>query len=241
MNESDKCIYYKYENNICTVICLYVDDLLILGSNIHVVNNVKSLLCANFDMKDLGESKVILGIKITISEKGISLDQSHYIKKFLKKYNYFNCKPACTPYDSSVKLFKNIGDNVRESESTSIISLRYATDCTRLDITYVVRILCKFTNRPSDEHWHAIERVLRYLKRTMNLELHYRKFPVVLEGCNDIDWNTLLDDSKATSGNIFSIVGGAISWKSKKHTILAQSTIKSKMIALASIARKQVG
>ena len=144
---------------------------------------MKSLLCANFDMKGLGEVKVIIGIKITITEKGISLDQSHYIKKFLMKYNYFNCKPACTPYDPSVKLLKNIGDSVRQSESTSIIrSLRYATDCTRPDIVYVVGILCRFTNRPSDEHWHAIERVMRYLKRTMNLGLHYQKFPVVLEG-----------------------------------------------------------
>ena len=55
VNESDKCIYYKSENNICTIICLYVDNLLIFGSNIHAVNVVKSLLCSNFDMKDLAE------------------------------------------------------------------------------------------------------------------------------------------------------------------------------------------
>ena len=90
--------------------------------------------------------------------------------------------------------------------------LRYATDCTRLDIAYVMGLLCRFTGRLSDEHWHAIERVMRYLKRTMNLGLHYQKFPVVLEGCNDVDWNTLLDDSKATSGYILSIVGGVVSW-----------------------------
>ena len=99
INESDKCIYYKFENNICTVICLYVDDLLIFGSNIHVINNVKSFLCANFNMKDLGEASVILGINITRSEKGLALDQSHYIEKILKKYNYFNYKLACTPFE----------------------------------------------------------------------------------------------------------------------------------------------
>ena len=64
VNESDKCIYYKSKNNIYTIICLYVDDLLVFYSNIHVGNNMKSLLCANFDMKDLGEVKVILRIKI---------------------------------------------------------------------------------------------------------------------------------------------------------------------------------
>ena len=95
--------------------------MLIFGSNIHVVNNVKSLLCANFDMKDLGEASVILGLKITRSEHGFSLDQSHYIEIFLRKYNYFDCKPACTPYDPSVKLFKNTGDSVKQSEYASII------------------------------------------------------------------------------------------------------------------------
>lgn len=121
MNENDKCIYCNYENNICTIICLYVGDLLIFGSNIHAINNVKSLLCSNFDMKDLEEAGVILGIKITRSKKGISLDQSHYIEKILRKYNYFNCKPVSTPYDPSVKLFQNTGYGVRQSEYVSII------------------------------------------------------------------------------------------------------------------------
>ena len=140
INESDKCIYYKFENDICTIICLYVDDLLIFGSNTHVVDSVKNLLNTNFNMKDLGEASVILGIKITRSENGISLDQSHYIEKILRKYNYFDCKPACTPSDPSVKLFKNTSDSVRQTEYASVIgSLRYATDCTRPDIAYAYK------------------------------------------------------------------------------------------------------
>ena len=74
VNESDNCIYFKSENNIFPIICLYVDDLLIFVSNIHAMNNVKSISYANFDMKDLGEAKVILGIKIARSEKGIYFD-----------------------------------------------------------------------------------------------------------------------------------------------------------------------
>jgi len=74
VNENDICIYYKYDKNISTIICLYVDDLFIFGSNIPAINYMKSLLSNNFDMKDLGEADVILGIKITRSDKGISLD-----------------------------------------------------------------------------------------------------------------------------------------------------------------------
>lgn len=84
------------------------------------------------------------------------------------------------------------------------------------------------------EHWHAIDRVMRYLKITINLGLHNSKYPVVLEGYSDADWNTISDDSKATNRYVFNIVGGAVSWKSKKLTILAQSTMESEMIALAA-------
>ncbi|MCI43428.1 gag-pol polyprotein, partial [Trifolium medium] len=67
-------------------------------------------------MKDLGEASVILGIKITRSEKGISLDQSHYVEKILKKYGYFDGKEKNTLYDASVKLFKNTGESIRQTE-----------------------------------------------------------------------------------------------------------------------------
>ncbi|CAL2229258.1 unnamed protein product [Prunus armeniaca] len=66
----------------------------------------------------------------------------------------------------------------------------------------------------------------------MNLGLHYEKFSAVLKGYSVANWNTLSDDSKTTSGYIFNIAGGAVSWKSKKQTILAQSTMESEMIAL---------
>ena len=150
------------------------------------------------------------------------LDQSYYIKKILKKYKYFESKPACTPYDSSVKLFKNTAGSVNLSEYASIIgSLRYAVDCTRPYVTYAVGLLCRFTSKSSLEHWNAIERVMRYLKKIQNIRLHYQKFPAILEGYNNVDWNFLLDDSKGTSGYIFNIAGETVAWKSKKQTILA--------------------
>ena len=239
INESDKCVYYKFIDNICTIICLYVDNLLIFGSHIDAVNKVKNFLRQHFDMKDLGEADLILGTKITRTSDGIALDQSRYIENLLCKYNYFDCKPVCSPYDPSVKLFKNNGESIRQTEYASIIgSLRYAADCTRPDIAYVVGVLCRFTNSPSEEHWFGIGRLIWYLKRTMNLGLHLQMFLAVLKGFSDADWNTLSDDSKATSGYIFSIGGGVVSWKSKKQTILAQSTMESELIALATASEE---
>lgn len=134
-----------------------MDDLLIFGSNIQTVKDVKSLLGNNLDMKNLGEESVNLGINITRYEQQISLDQSHYIEKILNKNNYFDYRPASTPYDPSVKLFKNIGESSKQIENARIISsLRYVADCTRPDIAYIVGLLCRFTSTPSNDHWRAI-------------------------------------------------------------------------------------
>ena len=83
-NESDKCIYYKTWENSHVIISLYVDDLLIFGSNLHVINETKNILRSHFDMKDLGEANFILGMKITKTCDGIFLDLSHYVEKILR-------------------------------------------------------------------------------------------------------------------------------------------------------------
>ena len=74
VNETDKCIYYKFENSLYAIIYLYVYNMLISWSNLHVITNVKSMLSANFDIKDLEEANVIVGIKIARFEKGFSFD-----------------------------------------------------------------------------------------------------------------------------------------------------------------------
>ena len=109
-------------------------------------------------------------------------------------------------------MFKNKGKSVRQIEYASIIgNLGYVTDYTRHDLAYDIGLLCMFTSRQSKEHCQAIQRVMWYLKKTVNLDLHYHRFPVVLEGYSDVDWNTLSYDFKATSGYAFNIVRGVVS------------------------------
>jgi len=84
-NESDNCIYYKSFNNIYVIIYLYIDDLLIFGSNKDIIDSTKLLLQNNFDMKNLSEANMIIEMRITRTSHGIFIDQSHYIEIFLKK------------------------------------------------------------------------------------------------------------------------------------------------------------
>lgn len=132
INECDKCVYIKNTNNGCVIICLYVDDLLIMGSNDDIIQATKRMLNNKFDMKDLGVADVILGIKISKSSDGLILSQSHYIEKILKKYNQDNSSPARTPIDISIHLSKNNGKGISQREYAQIIgSLMYVMNCTR--------------------------------------------------------------------------------------------------------------
>jgi hypothetical protein len=73
VNEADTCVYYRFVDGKGVILCLYVDDILIFGTSIDVINDVKSFLSLNFDMKDLGEASVILNIKLIKGENGIIL------------------------------------------------------------------------------------------------------------------------------------------------------------------------
>jgi hypothetical protein len=134
-------------------------------------------------MKDMCDADVILNIKLIKGENGITLTQSHYVKKVLSRFVYKDSKPSTTPYDPSLILRKNKRidrDQLRYSQM--IGSLMYLASATRPDISFAVSKLSRFTSNPGDDHWCALERVMHYLIGTMDYEIHYSGYPVVLEG-----------------------------------------------------------
>jgi hypothetical protein len=236
INGVDKRIYSKFNNNEGVIICLYVDDLLIFGTSLDIVHDSKRFLGSNFDMKDMGEANVILGIKILRNDDCITLSQSHYIEKVLKRFEYFDLSPMSTPYDSKVHLVKNLGDSVSQERYAQIIgSLMFLTSCTRHDIAYAIGRLSRYTHNPSIEHWNAISRLLRYLKGTINFGLSYCDYPTVLEGYCDANWISDSDEVKPTSGYVFTLAGGTVSWKSSKQTCIARSTMEAELVALEKV------
>ncbi|XP_075666807.1 secreted RxLR effector protein 161-like [Castanea sativa] len=130
-------------------------------------------------------------------------------------------------------LVKNHGDSVSQDKYAQIIgSLMFLTNCTRLDITYVVGRLSRYIHNPSIEHWDAISKLLGYLKETFDFGLSYYGYPTVLERYCDANWISDTDEVKPTSGYVFTLAGGAISWKSTKQNCIARSTMEAKLVAL---------
>ena len=107
INEVDKCVYMKNTIIGYIIVCFYIDDILILGSNEYMIKSTKKILTNKFDMKDLGVVQVILGIKISKTSNGLVLSQSHYIEKSLEKFSKNDNSTVKTPIDISVYLSNN--------------------------------------------------------------------------------------------------------------------------------------
>ncbi|GJS53398.1 zinc finger, CCHC-type containing protein [Tanacetum coccineum] len=235
LNQADKCIYSKFNKlDKVAIICLYVDDLLIFGTDQVQVDLIKELLSSRFSMKDMGEADVILGIRIKHEINVITISQSHYIEKVLKKFNYFDCTLVSTPMDTSEKLMTNNGYVVSQLEYSKVIGcLMYVMTCTRPDIAFVVGKLSRYTSNPNTQHWQAIQWVLKYLKKTMDYSLTYTGYPSVLEGCSDASWISNNKDNSSTSDWVF-LLGGGKEAEWLKNLIL-EIPLLSKPIAPISI------
>jgi len=152
VNEANKCVYYRFGGGEGVILCLYVDDILIFGTSLVVIKEVKDFRSNNFEMKDLEEAYVILNIKLLREGNGgVILVQSHYMEKILSRFGYSDCQSAPAPYDASVLLRKNrriARDQLRFSQI--IGSLMCLASATRPDISFAVSKHSWFMSNPGD-------------------------------------------------------------------------------------------
>ena len=145
--------------------------------------------------------------------------------------------------DVNVKLVKDDGYSkaVDPAEYQSMVgSLIYAAIATRLDIAHAVGTLAKFNSSPNEAHLTAVKRVFRYLKGTVKLHLQYEASDKDMEGYSDADWAAYSYDRRSTSGNVFVMSNGAISWASQKQPTVALSTVEAEYIALCLATQESV-
>ena len=166
------------------------------------------------------------------------------MEKALKKFGQIEAKPVSTPADLSVRLQKE--DGVSRSIDVTLYqsivgSLLYAAIATRPDIAQAVGVVSKFCANPTQSHWTAAKRILRYLKGTVYLGLSYEKCAEGnLSGFSDADWAGDMDDRHSTSGNVFSYAKGVVSWLSKKQATVALSTAEAEYVALSMATQEAV-
>ena len=189
-------------------------------------------------MKDLKELSNFLGFQFDCSNKDhISMCQTKYIEKLLKKFQMIDCKPKSTPCDLSVITL--LGDSSEYLEDSKYFReivgcLIYVMTCTRPDLCYIVTKLSEKLANPTKAHLSIAKHVLRYLKYTIDQKLTFEKSSELkLSGYTDSDWASS-DDRLSIAGYCYKLsnTGPLISWKSKKQKVVALSSCEAEYMAL---------
>jgi hypothetical protein len=171
----------------------------------------------------------------------------------LQRFNMHGSKPVKVPIPIGVKLSADQCPKTQEEEedmshvpyASAVGSLMYAMVCNRPDIAHVVGVLSRYMSKPKKEHWTTVKRVFRYLRGTTSYGLCYQGIlgldrVVDIHGFVDADWARYLDHRRYTSGYVFNLFGGAISWMRKRQPVVALSTTEAEYMASTHVSKEAV-
>ena len=247
-SHADHSLYVVQSSTHIVIVIIYVDDLIILASDMTKLMEFKAKLEKEFDMSDLGELHFFLGVQIERNRaaRTLTMHQRSYIEGVLSRFGMEECKPLATPLDVKAILVKPSQEELEEFSQemdgvpykAAVGSLMYAMVATRADLAFAVSVVSQFMASPAPMHWMAVKRIMRYLKGTLDVKLCLGGTNMSLYGYCDADWGGDLTTRKSTTGYVFFVGDGAISWNSKRQPTVALSTTEAEYMAASHSAKE---
>nr|GEW92759.1 retrovirus-related Pol polyprotein from transposon TNT 1-94 [Tanacetum cinerariifolium] len=191
------------------------------------IKYTKGLLRKEFDMKELGPARKILGMKI-VRDRGsrsLKVSQSGYVQKILNNYRVDNGKAVFVPLGALQG------------------SLMYLMVCTRPDIAYVVSIVSRYLANSGKNHCEAVKWILKYLKGTADVGLVYGRDQgkhVDVNGFVDADYAREPDKGRSITGYVFMVHGCVVSWKATLQHVVALSTTEAEYMVLTKAVKESI-
>jgi hypothetical protein len=159
----------------------------------------------------------------------------------------WECKPNAIPMETSATTTLEQPNDQYQAEpelikwyQSAVGSLMYAMLGTRPDIAFAISVVSRYTSNPTTQHQTAVKRVFRYLRGSVNLRLTFRGDLTFLAGYTDADWAGDRNTRRSTSGYIFNVGSGAISWSSKRQPTVALSTCEAEYIGQTHAAKEAI-
>ena len=250
----DDCLFYKefqYEGeDVFILLLMYVDDNIIISNNRTCLDKFKADMHDKYKIVDKGEIATYLGVQIERSRDPnntwLKIHQEGYLNEVLAAMQIKLDDPLTygTPLPTNLPLVKNEGDPYDLDLYRSVIgSLIYLSTWTRPDIAYAVSALAAHMANPSRDHHVALKHTLHYLHGTRNKGITYHANDGhginKLYGFVDADYAGDSNTRKSRTGYVMMMNSGAISWKSKLQTVVANSTTDAEVYA-ATFAIKEI-
>jgi len=229
------------------LVFVYVDDILLLGPAIKAINSLKRKLGDTYEMTDCGPCEYYLGMKIKRDRKlrTLTVSQKTYLEGVLDHFRFSDLRPVSTSMEQGLNLqaSEDHADAAFiERYQSAIGSLMYAMTQTRPDIAYSISVLSRFAHNPNTAHWNALKRVFRYIRGTTDVVIRYGGRPesLGLQGSSDSDWGGDNESRRSTSGYVFQLANGPVSWRSKRQAIVALSSTEAEYIALTEATKEAI-
>lgn len=235
-SKCDSSMFIHRTTDSFTVLLVYVDDIILTGSNITQISAVKQFLATKFKLKDLGHLNYFLGIEIARSKEGIYIHQRKYALNLITSAGLLAAKPSIIPMDSKQVFTTTMGTPMQDGGPyrRMIGQLIYLT-ITRPDITYPVHILSQFMSTPTTVHWNAALKLLRYIKNSPGQGLLLSaSSPLELSVFSDADWGTCPMTRRSLSGYCVMLGKSLLSWKCKKQNTVARSSAEAEYRSMAN-------
>lgn len=248
-SKSDPCLYTKVQDGKTLLLTIHVDDLIYCGES-SMVKWFKTQIDKRFKATHDGNLSWILGMKVERDRaKGeLKISQERHINDILEKFALEDSSRSNVPLPAGTVLTKDMCPKTDAEKSAMsktpykelVGSLMFISTSTRPDISFAVGMLCRYMDNPGPGHWKAAKQVLKYLKNTSTLGLHYTKSSKTpeLSAYVDADYAGDEDARKSTTGYIFYYGNCPVSWSATLQPVVATSSTYAEYIALASAAQE---
>ena len=237
VSTADASLFVCTKGSATSYLLIYVDDGLIVGKR-DDVNTAVEVLEQHFKLRKMGGVSHFLGSEVLRdrSKKTIIVTQRKYAREIVAAAGQKDANPRTIPLEVNVKLSKEGDDKLEDPSKYAEITgmLMYLSNGTRPDLSYSVGVLARFMACPRREHWQRLIGVVRYLKGTINKGLIYDGSKLgEIVGFSDSDFGGDPDKRRSTTGYVFTLAGGAVSWSSKLQPAVAASTTEAEYMAAA--------
>ena len=243
-SEADPGLFIGQFKHGTVYLLVYVDDILVAAKSAADIQHVKDRLTEVFKVRDLGEAKYFLGMSLERDRqaKTLKMTQERLATELVSRYGMRESKTKSVPLSTSIKLEQATEDNLLDREafpySELVGSLLYLSVCTRPDISQAVGVLARYMAKPRVEHWTAAKGVLRYIAGTLKHGICFGDGSTTVEGYCDADYASDLQTRRSTTGFVFILGGGAISWGSRLQPTVAASTSEAEYMAAAQAVKE---
>ncbi|GKU88975.1 hypothetical protein SLEP1_g3180 [Rubroshorea leprosula] len=230
------------KGSVVVFFLVYVDDIIVTGNNLSFITSLIRTMGHRFSLKEPSDLSYFLGIEAVSVNGCLLLSQHRYIQDLLQKSGMTEAKPVATPLASTSNLLLNTGVPLPDGlEYRKLVgSLQYLA-FTRPDISFAVSRLSQFMHKPTDVHWQALKRVLRYLRGTTSHGILLRpQQSLSIHAFSDADWAGDRDTCLSTTGYIVFLGGNPILWRAAKQRAVARSSTEAEYRALAASSSELV-